>query len=436
MTVRSRLHRVLCVLFVLSSGIVYFIDAAPPGSHGTHGIALRFLLALLMFGAWATSRGGTGHDHRWTLLAGVAARLLVAPVAVSLSHDVQRYLWDGAVFSSGLDPYRLAPESPEVAGLRAIWPTASEHLPYATIYPPGAVFLFGAATILGPSWAPWLWKFILLVASLGTLGLAWRALRAAGCPQHLPLVAFSPLLVMEAATGAHLDVVCGLAVAAGLYLAARGNMRGAGLALGAGALVKFLPALVLVPLVRRSGGRSARSMLVCAGAVVGAGYAAAFLLGLRPLGALPVFFERWRFGSPAFSGLAAVLGDAGALRLVPWLLAAALLLVWKAARTDWRSSVPLAMAAPLLVSPVVFPWYLSPLVPAIAFAPSAFMLAWVTTIPLTNEVVDGFETLGIWKPASWPLWAMGLSCIAGVVVDIVRRERDGATGHAKGQVRR
>jgi rSAM/selenodomain-associated transferase 2 len=421
MTAREFLHRSLCVVFVLVTGAVYLVEAAPAGTHGAYGIAQHAVLALVMFGAFATSRAGTARDHRWTLLAGAAARVLAVPVAVSSSHDVQRYLWDGAVFWSGLDPYSLAPASSQLTALRAMWPTPLEHVAYKTLYPPGAVFLFGAASSFGPALAPWVWKLFIAAASLGTLWLGSRALKEMGLSRHLPLLAFSPLLVSETATGAHLDVICGLAVAGGLFFVARGSATFAGLALGAGALVKFLPALALLPLVSHFRGRSARRLVASAAGIIGAGYGVALVLGLRPLGSLPVFFEKWRFGSPVFSALAAVLGDAPTLRLFPFLLGAALIAIARLPRSAWRSAVPLALAAPLFVSPVVFPWYLAPIVPAIAMAPSTFALAWVTALPLTNEVIGRWQAEGVWEPASWPLWAIGISWIAGIAIDLGRR---------------
>ncbi len=55
--------------------------------------------------------------------------------------------------------------------------------------------------------------------------------------------------------------------------------------------------------------------------------------------------------------------------------------------------------APFLLSPVVFPWYLCPLVPLVAMKPSAALLAWVIAAPLTYEVVNSHS----WEPAAWPL---------------------------------
>ncbi|MGI8783707.1 MAG: glycosyltransferase 87 family protein [Acidobacteriota bacterium] len=426
MTVTKLLHRVLCVLFILASGAVYLVAHAPAGRRSAYGIVLHLLLALIMFGAWATSRSATADEHRWTLVAGFLARLLVFPVGISLGHDGQRYLWDGAVFWAGLDPYTLPPSASALADLRAVWSTPAEHMAYTTIYPPGAIALFGLAASAGPTWALRIWKLLVTVASVGTLCAGAKLLQERSLARHLPLVAFSPLLVMETATGAHLDVISALAVAVALFLVHRRRFGAAGMALGAGVLLKFLPGVALLPLAVSLGRRSAIRLLAGAAVVVVAGYGIAFQLGLRPLGSLFVFFERWRFGSPIFTALSAIFGDAWAQRIAPCLLVVALLVIVRlACRHSWVTLVPPALAVPLLASPVVFPWYLASLVPALALAPSAFLLAWLTAIPLTYEVIDRFDTLGAWEPASWhwPLWAIGFAWVLGLTIDMAVKRR-------------
>ncbi len=421
---RALLLRGLCVLFVLLASVFHFLAGAPPGTRAAYGIGLQFLLAALMLGAWAATRTGGASAERWTLLAGTLARLVVAPLSVANDTDVQRYLWDGAVFWAGLDPYRLAPGAPDLGTLRALWPTPHAHMGYSTIYPPGAVFLFGLATSFGPVWAPWLWKLLIVAASLETLWVGASALKGLGLSRHLALLAFSPLLVAETAARAHLDMLCALAVAGGLNLAARGRAAGAGVVLGAGALVKFLPALALLPfLMGHFRGWAAFWLVAGALAVVALGYVGAFLAGLHPLGSLPVFFERWRFGSPIFSALVWVLGDARALRVAPLIAVFVLLLAAKRSPFGWWKATPFALAAPLLASPVVFPWYLVSLVPAVAAAPSGFALAWLTVIPVTEEVEDRAEQTGLWEPATWPLWVVGASWLAGLAIDFTGRQR-------------
>jgi len=99
---------------------------------------------------------------------------------------------------------------------------------------------------------------------------------------------------------------------------------------------------------------------------------------------------------------------------------------WWARRAPWRA-VMLALAVPFIVSPVVFPWYLMVLVPLVAIRPSAVVITWLTAAPLTYEVIDRFDSEGVWQPATWPLLVVALAWLIGLAVDIVvaRRLRGG-----------
>lgn len=407
---------------MLACGTVTLVAFADTGPSATGLGALRLALTLLMLAAWATSGSGSPAERRWTLGAGVVARILVALAPIATGHDVQRYLWDGSVFRAGLDPYRVAPSSPVAAELLAHWPTPPEHAAYVTLYPPGAIFLFGLAARFGPAWAPVIWKALATMASLSMLYVGARLLDRAGKARHLPLLALSPLIVLDTMSGGHLDLFCALAVAVGIDFALRERAGAAGAALGAGALLKFLPALALLPLAVNVGGSAARRLLVCAAGVVGAGYALAFSMGLRPLGSLAVFFEKWRFGSPLFAVLAALFADERARRVGAGMCAVALVVVALAARwRRWTSVLPFALAAPLVASPVVFPWYLIPLVPAVAVAPTGWLVSWLCAIPFANEAIDRFEAGAPWSPAAWPLWVVGLAWAAGAALDMATR---------------
>jgi hypothetical protein len=343
--------------------------------------------------------------------------LLIA-VPPFTTHDVARYLWDGHAALSGIDPYRIPPAA--ASTLLAPWPIPVDNAHYVTLYPPGAIGLFALCATLGPALAPWAWKTLVVVTSVLTLVLSGIVLRAASMERHLPLVALSPLLILEAGIGAHLDTVVVLFVVAAVFFVQRGGAGKAGIAVAVGALVKFLPILALVPAsVALDLGR-ARRFAVGALAGIFAGYAGTWLIGLRPFGSLLTFLEKWRFGSPVYSALSKFVPN-GELNMV-LLIAGGLL--FASIRSGDELWMRRALAIPLLISPVVFPWYLVPLVPLIALRPSAFWLAWATAVPLTYEVIDRFDLVGTWQPASWPLWIIGASCCLGLAVDgLLRTEK-------------
>lgn len=417
----------LNLAFVAAAASGWWVVVVSPSWRGSATIAWHGVLTLLMLASWRLSCQHPNAPQQGTLLAGVLARLLVLALPVFTTHDAERYLWDGAVALAGLDPYRLAPDAPAVASLRALWPTPAEHLAYPTLYPPGALVLFALSATAGPAWGVWLWKLLATAASVATLWVMRSVLARHGAARHFPLVALSPLLLLEAGVGAHVDVVSTLTLALGLWFTVVHKPLATGVALGVGVLVKLAPLVAALPLaaalLRRAGWQQALTLGLGLLAVLVGGYGLALALGLQPVGSLGVFLTKWRGGSPVFAVLASVARPevAGALAL-GFTLA---LLAWAAwlARTRWVSGLQLALAAPLLFSPVVFPWYLCLLVPAIALQPRAWLLAWVSVVPLGYEVLDRFVGEGVWAPADWPLWTVALAWLLGAGADLWQQRR-------------
>src|SRR5712692_3925501 len=225
-----RLHRILCTLFVAIARLAYFIAASPAGTRGLRYIGLHFALSALMVVVWAFSGRVAGPAERcWTLWAGMAARALLIAVPPFTTHDVIRYLWDGRAALSGIDPYRISPAA--AAALLGSWPIPVDNAHYVTLYPPGAIGLFALCAILGPTLAPWAWKTLVVVTSLITLGFSAAVLRVTSLERHLPLVALSPVLILEAGIGAHLDTVVALFVVVAVFFVQRGRPVAVGIAL-------------------------------------------------------------------------------------------------------------------------------------------------------------------------------------------------------------
>ncbi len=409
--------RLACVAFVMGCAAVYRLAAVAPAHTGTSYIILHVLLSLAMIVAWRW--GGVTH-LRLILLAGIAARLILIPAPMLSSNDAERYLWDGAVALAGFDPYSVPPADPLVAALRAIWATPPEHAAYATLYPPVALGLFALSALAGPVWGIWLWKLIASLAGIALVLVAQRLLRRYGMERHLALVALSPLLVLETGVGAHIDVIVALLVTAALLAVDIRRWGAAGTLLGIGICVKLLPGAALLALAVAAGWRRGARMTVAATGTVAVIYGAALAIGWRPIGSLPVFFEKWRNGSPLFTLLEWLLPNPVLLVVIAVLAIGAGLAMVIVARTRPVMAVQLALATPLVLSPVAFPWYLCALVPVGAAAPSATLLIWVTTSPLIYEVRDSFVSAGIWMPAIWPLVIIGAGWAVGLTIDAVR----------------
>jgi len=419
----ARVHRVACGAFVVLCALVYGAAALPAGGRAAGYLIVHLLLTAAMLLAW---RSAEPRRVGWIIACGVVARLVLLAVPTFTTVDVGRYLWDGKLALLGIDPYRTAPIVPELALLRAEWLPRGVHLDLPTIYPPAALGLFALAALGGDPATAWLlWKVFVTAASLGTLWVSVRLLAAAGAERHLALVALSPLLVLEGGVGAHVDAFATLAIAGALLLLVRGREVSAGAVIGLGAAVKILPGLAMVPVLARRGS-GWRAAIGC-GAVVATVYAASLGLGLLPIGSLAVPFRSWSFGSPVWTTLEVVLGRAQASLVsvggVALLLGVSVVL---ARSGRWVRGVQVALAAPLVFSPVVHPWYLTPLVPAVALAPSGVFVVWLSLAPLTYEVLVQAERRGVWEPASWPLWAIAAGTAIALAADCAATSRANA----------
>ena len=394
-------------LLVLNSG--YLIAFCPPSYTGVLTLTLFAVLTFWMLLYWRLAIDPTNaYVIKRVLILGVVVRCALVATDPFTTHDVERYLWDGAVLLNGFDPYVVAPDNPVIAQLRAVWPTPEEHAAYPTLYPPIALALFALSALAGPVAGVLIWKVLATAASIALLLLMADILKAVKCESALPLVALSPLMLLEVGIGGHVDVFTSLSVACALWALLRGKWLILGIALGLGAGVKLLPIVLFAPLVIALPLRS--SLISVGGGALGllSCYGPALAFGLKPIGNLGVFFAKWEFGSPIYSLLQAspAITDPRLVLLALAVIASAFAL-WLA-RTNIISAMMAMLAVPLVLSPVVFPWYLLILVPLVALRPNALMLLWLSLAPLSYEVLDRFAGEGIWEPATWPLW-----CIAG-----------------------
>ncbi|NRA60727.1 MAG: DUF2029 domain-containing protein [Psychrobium sp.] len=354
-------------------------------------------------------------EVKWLLLVAILARLLLLGVDPYTSNDVGRYLFDGKIALTGLDPYVVNHQHPLLVELRQIWQPPAEHAAYSTLYPPLSLALFALTATAGPEYAQLTWQLVLTLVSIATLFASIWVLRHANKLQHLPLVALSPILILESGLGLHVDAVTALLVMLAIGAWQRQRIGICGVLIGLGVLVKILPLMLLLPLlfVSRSV-RAAVLLLLSAILTVVVGYMLTFALGFEPIGSIGVFFEKWRFASPIFSGLSLILSSDEIFLLCISLvgITAASIAYVSFQKRDEHSSLftllQLSVALPLIVSPVLFPWYLMALVLLLALQPNVYLILWLCLMPLTYEVLGAFNHEQLWLPADWPVVFLGM----------------------------
>lgn len=406
---------VVLALFIIGIGLSYplsslHVSNSPNSSNwlGEWVLGQYFVLTMGMLLAWKSRC--FNENVTWLMVLGISARIGIIPVDPYLSNDVARYLFDGYIAGIGLDPYQISHDHSTLSEAVAWWNPPSEHLKYPTLYPPLAVGLFSLGSHWGPEVAYWVWKSLTALASIGVMFVSLILLKRLDKIQHFSLVALSPILILESGIGMHLDVFCALAVLGAVLCWFQEKWIKAGFLVGIGALIKLLPVILLVPLVGalRNWDKSVK-LLFSAIITIIVGYGLAVLGGWKPVGSIGVFIEKFRFGSLLYSLFEPIWGFkiTGIVSLVV-LLIGYLLLFLKANKGLKQPQqvillVQVALILPLITGPVVYPWYLLPLIPMLAIFPNNVLLVWTILQPLTYEVLSAFNCCRIWAPEIWPL---------------------------------
>lgn len=325
-----------------------------------------------------------------------AAAFVPGDATPPLSGDVHRYAWDGRVQLAGINPYRHAADAPELAFLRddAVWPGIN-HRDWETVYPPGAQAAFAASqATLGDAVRSTTWLFLLAEAgAVALLVLVLRRMRAP--PERVAAYAWHPLAVSEIAGNGHVDALAVLALA-GLLAAWTARRRPlAGACVGAAALVKLGP-ILLVPALARAGGR--RFAAAALGLVALAYLPYAATVGWGVLGSLGRFEAEERFNGSLDRLLAPAVGEGPSQALLTAGLLAVVGVVAPrehAAAEQVARSCLLVLGGLLLVVDYVQPWHALWLTPflAVAWAPGWLWLS--GALPLAY-VVKAVGPLPLW----------------------------------------
>ena len=350
----------------------------------SHLAAYLGLLAAGSLLALCAAQSLSGSRPAIVLACGAALRLTLLVRDPDLSDDVRRYLWDARVGAAGVSPYAHAPADPALADVAPDLLPGLPHADVRTVYPPVAQAAFRWAGALGAGALPL--KALFAAADLSVVALIY-ALGGSGAGYAAALYAFHPLPVLESAGQGHLDSLGVALLLASLVYLRRGRKARAGVAFALAVLTKYVPAAATLPLLRRGRVAFAAAALAVGIPVV----LAATRGGVTPAGGLSEYATRWEFNAVAYPALVTALEwgevperakdaflrlkerldhpawtplvfpffSAGFLArsLLAILLAAALLAIARRIR-DTETACFASLAALLLASPTLHPWYL------------------------------------------------------------------------------
>jgi hypothetical protein len=365
---------------------------SPPNRIGPH-LALYGVAFVAYLAALAAS---PGLSRRGLLLAlAVAFAWRVALVAAPpFNDDINRYVWEGRIQHHGGNPFKWSdrPTEDKWAPLRdEVW-NGINHRNMPAIYP--ALFQLAARGVTAVHDSVTAMKAFLVLCELVTLGLLAWVLRRRRLPaERLLIMAWSPLALVEVAGAGHNDIFAIMWLVAALLALDLDRPLLSALALGAGSMAKLLPGFVGVSWARRY-----RPWHVAAALGVVTVTVWPYLDAGRTLYySLSRFARYWRFNETLFAPLAEILGSheaavrAGALLS----LALALILAWR--RTEPVTAALAVVAASLLLSPNLLPWYALWFVPLLVLRDEPAALLFTGTVGLAYLVYPAYQSGEPWK---------------------------------------
>ncbi len=355
----------------------YIIKKAAPIS----GETLPFLRRILA--------GGDSEGINYTLpaliiLFGILFRVTLIPTAPTTSPDVYRYIWEGKIIYNGYNPYEYSPDAEQLSELRddLYAKVTFKNLP--TIYPPAAQIIFLASYSLTGNSLTGL-KLIYLLCEIITMIFLVKLLTLKGMtPNLVMLYAWLPLPVMEYFVNAHIDAAGIMLLILFLYFLEKGKMLPAVFAFTFAFLTKLYPVFLIPLLVKKL--RKQRFMyFILIFIFTSILFYYPFINGSQSVTKmLSIYANKWEFNASVYYLLAAVIPDRETARLICGILLFISIGYIASYYKDFVKGAFGVLLAVLILSPVLYPWYLGWISAVNPFVGFYSVLSLLFTVNLSN----------------------------------------------------
>jgi hypothetical protein len=320
----------------------------------------------------------------------------------TLSDDIYRYVWEGKLTGSGINPFAAPPEDPALAQLRdqVIYPGINRR-DLAAVYPPLSQLIFAASAWLSPTLGAM--KLTFIIFDVLTIGILLMTLRELSIPvTRIAIYAMNPLIIMEFAGSGHSDSAGIFFMLCALYFFLKKRTYSPVVCLALSVLNKFLP-LVFLPFLLGRKKVAAILLFVAASALF---YAPFLSAGTKLVQSLFIYAEHWFFNASLYDAFLWVGNDKMAARRMSaavFLLVMGGLYVWYLRKDPEERGKALyyvaciGLGSFLLLTPVVHPWYVCWIVPLLVIVPNRAWIFFTGAVFLSYLVLRGYVATGVWE---------------------------------------
>ena len=321
--------------------------------------------------------------------------LTVSPIG---SDDVYRYMWDGKVQTSGLNPYSYAPNSDSLNHLHSVLlPASVNHLDIKTLYFPFSEWIFSLCYQMSGE-AIWGYKVILLFSEIATIiGLILLTSRLQIPSKFVLLYALCPLSLFQFAIDCHLDELGFPFLIFSILAYLQRKTTLASFLLGLSMSIKPVGLVLLPILIIHEQIWKKRILLLVIPALTISFQFIPYLLNSNPFEALFTFVKHWTFNGVVFESLNLYFFNNQKTRLICALLFGLFLLLLSMSKKPLFDKLYLSVLLLLLFSPVVHPWYVAWLMIFLPITQRWSGILYVATASLTSLTILNYKLFGVWK---------------------------------------
>lgn len=384
--------------------ILLFICAYTISTHIDIPLFLRIFFFIFVFYSIACYCAMRSNQNSFLLVFFILAVALVVrfyfvSLNPQLSDDLYRYVWDGKVTVSGINPYTYAPDNPKLKHLLDQGHARINHPHLKTIYPPFSQTAFAAISLFSSTIPAY--KYVFVFFDIATITIIILLLRLRRLNPCLSLIyAWNPLVIIEFAYSGHLDIMGIFFLMLSILLFTTDRKVSGFAILACSFLSKYLSFLLLPFFVVK---KEYRRLIWIFPLIIFLGYLPFASAGHGLFESLKTYASQWEFNSALFFILSRIGVSMTSIRL---LLFSSLIIfsVYQGYKqNDLLYYTYLVIGCILIVSPTVHPWYVCWIIPFLCFFPHK---AWIL---FSGLVVGSYWVLIQYKQSA--LWYLNPSIL-------------------------
>lgn len=350
-------------------------------------------------------------DEKLAFLGAVLFRFVLLLALPKLSDDIFRFIWDGRLWSQGINPFSHPPDHfISGAGSEQQIPGINEELysrlnsrHYHTIYPLLPQAVFRLATGIFPNsitGAVVVIRIVILAFEFGSITLLRILQKHFDLPLRSAMIyAINPLVIMEFAGNLHLEAIMIFFLLLAFYFLIHKRILSSAVAFSGAVIAKLIPLILLPALVKRLGWKRFLTFSLVTFFLTGLSFWTLLPPGTPEnyLQSIMLYFQKFEFNAGIYYlfrklgylwkgyNLIAVTGKLTTLLSLLLIL----LYSWREKRAkpgNFPVALTWTLSIYLLFSTTVHPWYILPVVAFCIFTQYRFPVIWTFLITVSYHV--------------------------------------------------